>query len=113
MEGGSRGARRRRRGEAGLKATRRELQIEEPLFDALDRILEPETGFFHQVAAEWMGCIDSHYGCGAGERRLLRDPCGHPRRKPIDGPHRKPRKEQNFQKQKPNQDRRGRQREAI
>ncbi len=76
------------------------LQIEEPLFDAFDRILEPQATFFGQVACERMCCVDTHYGCGARERRLLIDPGGHPCRKPIHGPPGNPGEAQNLDKQK-------------
>ena len=42
----------RRRGEGGLNAARSVLEIEEPLFEAFNRIPEAQTGFFDPVACE-------------------------------------------------------------
>jgi len=42
----------RRGGESGLKAARSVLKIEEPLFEAFNRIPEAQTGFFDPVACE-------------------------------------------------------------
>src|SRR6185369_16725226 len=58
---------RRRRCQGRLNAVRRVLQIEEPLLEVFDRILEAQIGFFDQAACERMCCIQSH--CGNGARK--------------------------------------------